>query len=250
MQERYDPWGHRDATSLFKEVGDSAETEYHNDMYVTSKMANRWKEIQWLQIDKRCWEATYGPDTRRLAYLREAKDDDGKSWPEWTGEKRADHHDNEAREKARRELERDIAIPGYSELVGATVGQRMSTAADTTMSHLSTFIFLSHARLKAKQCSVGGSSPPALIKIADDYVRRVRDQIEMIQYIRGRIGEDRSTILDMGRVPGCDTRFPAPSAGQKRVPDSPEYAPVTEDDGAAESARKRPRSSSTVTGSK
>jgi hypothetical protein len=121
MQERYDPWGNRDATSMFKEVGDSAETGYDNDMYVTSKMANRWKEIQWLQIDRRCWEATYGPDTRRLAYLHEAKDDDGKSWPEWTGEKRADHYDNEAREKARRELEKDITIPDYTELVEATV---------------------------------------------------------------------------------------------------------------------------------
>jgi hypothetical protein len=34
------------------------------------------------------------------------------------------------------------------------------------------------------------------------YVREVRDQIEMAQYIRGRIGEDRGTALDMGRVPG------------------------------------------------
>jgi hypothetical protein len=35
MQERYDPcWGHREATSLFKEVGDSAETGYYSDMYV------------------------------------------------------------------------------------------------------------------------------------------------------------------------------------------------------------------------
>jgi hypothetical protein len=40
MQERYDPWGHRDATSLFKEVSDSAETEYYSGMYVTSKMAD------------------------------------------------------------------------------------------------------------------------------------------------------------------------------------------------------------------
>jgi hypothetical protein len=86
-----------------------------------------------LQIDKRCWEATYGPNTQRWAYLREAKDDDGKSWPEWTGEERADHHDNEVREKARRELERDITIPDYTELVEATVGQRMSIAADTIM---------------------------------------------------------------------------------------------------------------------
>jgi hypothetical protein len=123
----------------------------------------------------------------------------------------------------------------------------MSIAADTVMAHLSAFIFLSHARLKAKQCSVGEYSPPALIESANDYVRRARDQIEMAQYIRGRIGEDRSTILDMGRVPDYGTRFPAPLARQKRVPDSPEYSPVTEDDEAAESARKRPKSSSTVT---
>ena len=45
----------------------------------------------------------------------------------------------------------------------------------------------------------------------------------------------------------CDTRFTAPSAGQKGAPDSPEYSPVTEDDEAAESARKRPKSSSTMT---
>jgi hypothetical protein len=189
MQERYDPGGYRDATSMFKEVGESAETEYDNDMYVASKMADRWKEIQWLQIDKRCWEATYWPNTHRWAYLREAKGGDGKSWPEWTGEERADHYDNKAREQARRELEKDITIPGYTELVEATVGQRMSTAADTIMAHLSTCVFLSHAQLKAKQRSVGESSPPKLIKGVDDYVRGVRDQIEMIQYIRGRIGE-------------------------------------------------------------
>jgi hypothetical protein len=81
---------------MLKEIGDSAETEYDKDMYMASKVADRWKEIHWLQIDKRCWEATYGPDTHRRAYLREAKDGDGKPWPEWTGEKRVDHSDNEA----------------------------------------------------------------------------------------------------------------------------------------------------------
>jgi hypothetical protein len=45
----------QEATSLFKEVGDSAETACHSDMYATSEMASRWKEIHWLQIDKRCW---------------------------------------------------------------------------------------------------------------------------------------------------------------------------------------------------
>ena len=75
MQEWYDPWGHQDATSLFKEVSDSAETEYayHSDMYVTSEMTDRWKEIYWLQIDKRCWKATYGPDSQKFAHLHEAR---------------------------------------------------------------------------------------------------------------------------------------------------------------------------------
>jgi hypothetical protein len=108
MQERYDLWA-RDATSMFKEVGDSAETDYDNDMYVASKMASRWKEIHWVQIDKRCWEATYGLNTQRRAHLREAKDDAGKSWPEWTGEERADHYDNEAREKRREGSSRKIS---------------------------------------------------------------------------------------------------------------------------------------------
>ena len=33
----------------------------------------------------------------------------------------------------------------------------------------------------------------------------------MIQYVRGRIGEDRDTILDMGRIPDYAARFPLPS---------------------------------------
>jgi hypothetical protein len=115
------------------------------------------------------------------------------------GEKRADPPDNKAREKARRALEREITIPDYTELVGATVGQRMSIATDTTMAHLSTFIFLSHARLKAEQCSVGEDSPPADIESADDYVRRARDQIEMVhstsEVALERTGA-RGTILD------------------------------------------------------
>jgi hypothetical protein len=67
--------------------------------------------------------------------------------------------------------------------------------------------------------------------------------------IQGRIGEDRGTILDMGRIPGYHTRFPAPLAlpqGQKSDPDSPPYSPVTEDDEPGEPAPKRSKSSSTV----
>ena len=79
----------------------------------------------------------------------------------------------------------------------------------------------------------------------------------MAQYIRGRIGEDRGTILDMGRIPGYHTRFPAPSAlsqRQKSDPDTPPFSPVTEDDEPVKPARdepvepapKRPKSDITV----
>jgi hypothetical protein len=78
LWERRDPWGRREPASLVREMGDSAETVYHNDMYVTSKMASRWKEIHWWRIDKRCWEATYGPNTEAWAYLCESKGVDGK----------------------------------------------------------------------------------------------------------------------------------------------------------------------------
>jgi hypothetical protein len=143
-------------------VGDSAETAYYSDMYVTSKMASRWKEIHWWQIDKRCWEATYGPNSQQgPAHLREAKDGDGEPWPEWTGEQPYNHPDNEAQETARKELERDPITPDYAEIVGATVDHLMSIAAEAVMAHLSTFVFLSHARhrrQKTERYSAGGQS--------------------------------------------------------------------------------------------
>ena len=129
------------------------------------------------------------------------------------------------------------------------------------MAHLSTFILLSHAQQKSERCSVGRDSPQADRERADDNVRRIGDKIEMAQYIRGRIGEDRGTILDMGRIPDYHTRFPAPSAlsqRQKSDPDTPPFSPVTEDDEPVKPARdepvepapKRPRSASTVTDSR
>jgi hypothetical protein len=91
----------------------------------------------------------------------------------------------------------------------------MRIAAETTKAHLSTFIFLSHAQQKAERCSVGRYLPQVDRERADDYVRGVGDQIEMVQYIRGRIGEDRDTVLDMGRVPDYHTRRWIPSALSK-----------------------------------
>jgi hypothetical protein len=55
LWERHDPWGRQEPALLVREMSGSAETAYHNDMYVTSKMANRWKEIHWWRIDKRCF---------------------------------------------------------------------------------------------------------------------------------------------------------------------------------------------------
>jgi hypothetical protein len=52
-----------------QERHDSADTAYHSDMYVTSQVVSRWKEIHWWQIDRRCWEATYGPNTQEPAYI-------------------------------------------------------------------------------------------------------------------------------------------------------------------------------------
>jgi hypothetical protein len=46
----------------------------------------------------------------------------------------------------------------------------MSIAAEMTMAHLSTCIFLSHARQNTERHSVGEQSPQADRKRADDYV--------------------------------------------------------------------------------
>jgi hypothetical protein len=81
-------------------------------------------------------------------------------------------------EAAREELKRDIAIPCYTEIVEATVTQRMSIATEATMSHLSNSVFMSHAELKAEQRSVGRYSPPEMKERADNQIRRLGDQIE------------------------------------------------------------------------
>jgi hypothetical protein len=101
LWDSFDMQGRLDPRSLAKEVGDSAETTYENEMYVTPNMVDRWKEIYWLYVDARCWKATYGPNTRGWAHLHESKDADGEPWPEWTGNQPHDHPSNSAREKAR-----------------------------------------------------------------------------------------------------------------------------------------------------
>jgi hypothetical protein len=114
---------------------------------------------------------------------------------------------------------------------------------------------MSHAKLKGEQRSVGRYSPPEMRERADNQIRRLGDQIEMAQYIRGRIGMDRSMVLDMGHIPDYRARRWPPSAlsrGQGNDQDSPPYSEASGDDEPVERAPKRSRtqSSSTVIGSK
>jgi hypothetical protein len=130
----------------------------------------------------------------------------------------------------------------------------MSIATEAIMSHLSNSILISHhAKLKAEQRPVGRYSPPDMQECAANQIRGLGDQIEMAQYIRGRIGMDRSAVLDMGRMPGYHAgRWPPStlSQGQRNDQDSPPYSPVSgdDDDEPVERAPKRSRkqSSSTV----
>jgi hypothetical protein len=103
LWESFDLRGRPESASLSKEVGDSAETAYANEMYVTPKMAHRWKEIHWWLIDARCGKVTYGPDTPKWAHCDDSKTPDGEPWPEWTGKEPYDHSSNRAREEARGE---------------------------------------------------------------------------------------------------------------------------------------------------
>jgi hypothetical protein len=110
---------------------------------------------------------------------------------------------------------------------------------------------MNHAKLKAEQRSVGRYPPQEMQERAANQIRRLGDQIEMAQYIRGRIGMDRSTVLDMGRIPGYHARRWPPSAlsqGQENDQESPPYSPFSGDDHPVERAPKRSRkqSSSTV----
>jgi hypothetical protein len=94
---------------------------------------------------------------------------------------------------------------------GSSRQYRRRDGHDTPV-QLSNYVFMSHARQKKERYAVGQHSRP---EVADDYFRRVRDQIEMVQYIRGRFGEDRDTVLDMTRKPDYLTRKWRPSALSK-----------------------------------
>jgi hypothetical protein len=49
--------------------------------------------------------------------------------------------------------------------------------------------------------AVGKQSLPSDILIADNFDKRMRDHIDMVQDIRGRVGGDRDAALDMNWRP-------------------------------------------------
>jgi hypothetical protein len=103
------------------------------------------------------------------------------------------------------------------------VGERISIAAEMIMAHLSIMIRISHASQKKDRWAVGKQSLPVDITRASGFSRRMEDQIEMTQFIRGRIGDDRDAVLavqyrlNCGRAerpPSCDME---PASKRARV---------------------------------
>jgi hypothetical protein len=118
---------------------------------------------------------------------------------------------------------RDIVIPDYTDLVDAMVGERISIATKMVMAHLSINIHMCHASQKKEQRAVGKQSMPADIARARGFSRRMEDQVEMIQYIRGRVGDDRDAKLLVQYEPNlglAEKPSPALSRGKGRSEDA------------------------------
>jgi hypothetical protein len=75
------------------------------------------------------------------------------------------------------------------------VGERISIATEMVMSHLSINIHMCRASQKRERRAVGKQSVPTDIARARSFSKRMEDQIEVIQCIRGRVGDDRDAIL-------------------------------------------------------
>jgi hypothetical protein len=182
-------------------------------MYVTPKMVDRWKENP-LVMHRRavCWKATYGPNIEAYAHVRDSKDVDGRPWPEWTGELPYDHPSNHTREDTRERLGQITKVPDYAQLVNAMEDERIT--AEMCMAHLSVHIRIGHALQEKERRSVGKQSPRNDIAKAKDVCicRFTEDRIEVMQYLRGRIGDDRDAILAMQCRPYPDLTERPPSA--------------------------------------
>jgi hypothetical protein len=93
-------------------------------------------------------------------------------------------------------------VPDYAQLVNAMAGERISIATEMAVAHLSIHIRMGHALQKKERwaVSVGKHSIRDDIARAKDLCGFIGDQIEMMQYIRGRVGDDRAhNMLVAGR---------------------------------------------------
>jgi hypothetical protein len=98
-------------------------------------------------------------NTEAWAHIRESKNADGGSWPEWTGEQPYEHPSNRAREDARERLGQSITVPDYTQLVNAMADERIGIAAEMVMAHLSIHIRIGHALQKEERWAVGEQPP-------------------------------------------------------------------------------------------
>jgi hypothetical protein len=131
-----------------------------------------------------------------------------------------EHHPSLTREEARERLGRSITVPDYAQLVNAMAGERISIATEMVMAHLSIHIRMGHALQKKGRWAVGRHSPRDDIARAKDLCRFIGDQIEMMQYIRGRVGGDRDAILSMQDRPDLGPKASTLSKGTGRSEDA------------------------------
>jgi hypothetical protein len=111
-------------------------------------------------------------------------------------------------------------VPDYAQLVNAMVGERISTATEMSMAHLSIHIRMGHALQKRERWAVGKHSLRDDISRAKDLRGFIEDQIEMMQYIRGRVGDDRDAILSKQDRPDLGPRVSTLSKGKGRSEDA------------------------------
>jgi hypothetical protein len=116
-------------------------------------------------------------------------------------------------------------VPGYAQLVNAMARERISTATEMAMAHLSIHIRMGHALQKKERWAVGKHSLRDDIARAKGLCRFIGDQIEMMQYIRGRVGDDRDAIpsLHAGQAslrPGLGPKASTLSKGNGRSEDA------------------------------
>jgi hypothetical protein len=112
-----------------------------------------------------------------------------------------------------------------AKITGMILDNDLDMVAEVIMAHLPIHVRMGHALQKKERWAVGKHSPRDDIARARDLCRFIGDQIEMMQYIRGRVGDDRDAIpsLHAGQAslrPGLDPKASTLSKGNGRSEDA------------------------------